>query len=73
MFFYRASTYSTGLDPCLFVSDKVIAVNYVDNTLFFSPKLEYIEDVMKQLRDGGGLDLEKEDDVAGFLGVSIVK
>ena len=28
---------------------------------------------MKQLRDKGGLDLEKENDVAGFLGVSIVK
>ena len=63
----------TNLDPCLFVSDKVIAVNYVDDTLFFSPKMEYIEDVMRQLRDEGGLDLEKEDDVAEFLGVSISK
>ena len=35
--------------------------------------MEYIEEVMKQLRDKGGLDLEKENDVAGFLGVSIVK
>ena len=42
----------THLDPCLFVSDKVITVNYVDNTLFFLPKMEYIEDVMKCLRDG---------------------
>ena len=35
--------------------------------------MEYIEDIMRQLREGGGLDLDKEDDVAGFLGVSIVK
>ena len=62
----------TNLDPCLFVSDKVIAVNYVDDTLFFSPKREYIDEVIKQLREGGGLDLEVEDDVAGFLGVSII-
>ena len=49
----------TDLDPCLFVSDKVIAVNYVDDTLFFSPKSKYIDEVMDKLRDGGGLDLEK--------------
>ena len=59
----------TDLDPCLFISDKVIAVNYVDDTLFFSPKMEYIEDIMKRLREGGGLEMDKEDDVAGFLGV----
>ena len=35
--------------------------------------MEYIEDVMRKLKDEGGLDLEKEDDVAGFLGVSIVR
>ena len=39
--------------------------------LFFSPKMEYIEDIMQRLREGGGLDLDKEDDVARFLGVSI--
>ena len=61
------------LDPCLFISDKVISVNYVDDTLFFSPKMDYIEDIMRQLRDGGCLDMVKEDDVADFLGVSIVK
>ena len=50
----------TDLDPCLFVSDKVIAVNYVDDTLFFSPKAKYIEEVMSKLRDEGGLELEKK-------------
>ena len=56
----------------MFVSDKLIAVNYVDDTLFFSPKIEYIDDIMKILREGGGLDLNVEDDVVGFLAVSIV-
>ena len=58
----------TDLDPCLFVSDKVICLTYVDDTLWFSPKQEYIDEAMNKLRDVG-MDLEKEDDVAGFLGV----
>ena len=49
----------TNLDSCLFVSKKVIAVNYVYDTLFFSPKMEYIEEVMKLLRQGEGLKLDK--------------
>jgi hypothetical protein len=27
------------MDPCLVISDKVICLVYVDNTLFYSPKL----------------------------------
>ena len=30
------------IDPCLFISNKVICLVYVDDTLFFSPKAEYI-------------------------------
>ena len=58
----------TDIDPCLFVSDRVICLTYVDDTLWFSPKQEYIDEAMQKLRDAG-MDLEKEDDVAGFLGV----
>ena len=58
----------TELDPCLFVSDKVICLSYVDDTLWFSPEQRYIDEAMERLR-GVGMDLEKEDDVAGFLGV----
>jgi len=58
------------VDPCLFISDKVICLVYVDNTLFYSPKQEYIDEVVKKLEEQE-MDLETEDDVAGFLGVHI--
>jgi hypothetical protein len=61
---------ATDVDPCLFISDKVICLVYVDDTLFYSPKQEYIDDVVKKLQDEG-MDLETEEDVAGFLGVHI--
>lgn len=56
------------VDPCLFVSSKVICLVYVDDTLFFSPKVEYIDEIVNKLREAD-VDLEYEDDVAGFLGV----
>jgi hypothetical protein len=61
------------LDPCLFISDKVICLVYVDDTLFYSPKAEYIDEVIKQLQDPNqcNMELEVEEDVAGFLGVDI--
>jgi hypothetical protein len=60
----------TDVDPCLFVSDKVICLVYVDDTLFYSPKPEYIDEVIQKLRDAE-MDLEEEGSVAGFLGVHI--
>jgi Reverse transcriptase (RNA-dependent DNA polymerase) len=33
------------IDPCLFVSDKVICLDYVDDILFFALKKEYIDEV----------------------------
>ena len=61
---------ATDVDPCLFISDRVICLVYVDDTLFYSPKQEYIDDVIKKL-ESEGMDLEAESDVAGFLGVHI--
>jgi len=58
------------IDPCLFVTDKVICIVYVDDTLFFSPKEEYIEEVITGLKSCE-LELEVENSVAGFLGVHI--
>ena len=58
------------VDPCLFISDKVICLQYVDDTIFFSPKKEYIDSVINQLREAG-VSVEEEDDAAGFLGVQI--
>jgi hypothetical protein len=54
----------------LFVSDRAICTVYVDDTLFFSPRQEYIDEMIVKLEDSG-LSLEAEDDVAGFLGVLI--
>jgi Reverse transcriptase (RNA-dependent DNA polymerase) len=60
------------VDPCLFVSDKVICLVYVDDTLFYSPKAEYINEVIEHLKNID-IDLEVEGEVAGFLGVHIVR
>ena len=59
------------IDPCLFVSDKVVCVVYVDDTLFFSPKEEYIDELISKLKNDCNMDLEVENLVAGFLGVHI--
>jgi hypothetical protein len=63
-------TAMTNVDLCLFVSDKVICLSYVDDTLWFSPRQEYIDEALDRLR-AVGMDLEKENDVAGFLGVHL--
>jgi hypothetical protein len=42
----------------------------VYDTLFFSPRQEYIDEMIINLEEAG-LKLEAEDDVAGFLGVLI--
>jgi hypothetical protein len=54
----------------LFLRSKVICVVYVDDTLLWSVKNEWIEEAKKQLQDRG-MKLEVEDSVAGFLGVHI--
>jgi hypothetical protein len=59
------------IDPCLFVSDKVICLVYVDDTLFFSPKQEYIDEVINKLKMDRKMDLEIESDVSGLLGVHV--
>ena len=60
------------LDPCLFVSEHVIAVMFVDDILFWSKDEKHIHDLAMQLREQG-VDLEQEDDAAGFLGVRLEK
>jgi hypothetical protein len=44
---------------------------YVDDTLFYSPKTEYIDEVIEPLKNID-MDLEVEGEVAGFLEVHIV-
>ena len=58
------------IDPCLFVSDKVVVLLYVDDTLMFARDNSDLEAVVSGLRSQG-MDLEKEEDVAGFLGVLV--
>jgi hypothetical protein len=56
-------------DQCLFISDKVICLVYVDDTLFYAQTKEDIATVITGLQTE--MELEEEDDVAGFLGVHI--
>jgi hypothetical protein len=44
----------------------------MDDTLFFSPKQEYINEILLNLK-AKGLDLNTKEDVAGFLGVHVGK
>ena len=58
------------LDPCLFVGEKVICVCFVDDLLFWARDAEDIHKLAIRLREQG-VDLEQEDDAAGFLGVRL--
>ena len=58
-------------DPCLFIGNDVICLVWTDDCLFFSPKEEYIDRVLGQLKNKCSLDLNVEEDVAGYLGVNI--
>ncbi len=57
-------------DPCLFVGTKVICVVYVDDLIFWSKDTLASNDSAMQLHELG-VDLEQEDDAAGFLGVTL--
>jgi hypothetical protein len=57
-------------DPCLFVGTKVMCIVYVDNIIFWSKDTEDINSSAIQLHELG-VDLEQEDDTAGFLGVTL--
>ena len=60
------------MDPCLFVSDRVMWVAYVDDLLFQSSDEKHINELAIKLRTKGLL-LDQEDDAAGFLGVTLSK
>ena len=59
------------VDACLFISDRVICVTYVDDTLFFARDMKDIDDVIEKLRTQQNMSLDVEDDLAGFLGVQV--
>ena len=60
------------LDPCLFIGNSVITVMYVDDILMWSPSPEHIYKLRQNLREQG-VDIEEEDDAAGFLGLKLTK
>lgn len=56
-------------EPCLFLKKDVMIVVYVDDCIFIGTSLQVIDrelDILKKT-----FDLEKEEDMAGFLGVAI--
>jgi hypothetical protein len=57
-------------DRCLFIGPNVIYVVYVDNLIFWSKELPLINRVAMELCELG-VDLEQEDNAAGFLGVTL--
>ena len=57
-------------DPCLFISEKLKCIVYVDGALFLSPNKSDIYVVFGKLRKLK-LELNVEDDVAGLLGALI--
>ena len=59
------------VDPCLFISDKVICLVYVDDTLLHAHSREDIDAAVEQLTTEHRMTLEVEDSVAGFLGVHV--
>ena len=62
----------SGFNPCVFIGERVVAVAFVDDILFWATDEKYINDLGAQLRDQGLL-LEEEGDAAGFLGVTMTR
>lgn len=60
------------LDPCLFISEKVICVVYGDDFLFWSTDKKYIYNLAEALRKEDVL-LEEEGNAARFLGVKLTQ
>ena len=58
------------VDPCLFIWENVTCIYYVDDLLFWSKDEAHINE-LAILLCCSGVDLEQEDDAAGFLGVQI--
>jgi hypothetical protein len=68
----ESSMPQSNLDPCLFVGDKVIAVSFADDILFWAKGENDIHALALKLREVS-LDHKQEEDSAQFLGVRIEK
>ena len=58
------------MDTCLFIGNKVMAIIYFDDILFWSVNKNNVHNLAMQLREQG-VDLEQEDNTAGFLGITL--
>ena len=58
------------VDSCLFMSDHVVCLAYVDDVIFLSRDMAEIDKIVAKLR-ARKMELEEESDVSGFLGVHI--
>jgi hypothetical protein len=58
-------------DDCLFTNGETIVLFWVDDCIFYSKKSSTIDKVILSLKDE--FLLEKEEDMAGFLGIQIVR
>ncbi len=56
--------------PCLFIGPNVICVIYINDLIFWSREVPQINQVVMKLQDLG-VDLEKEDNAAGFLEITL--
>jgi hypothetical protein len=59
------------IDPYLFISDKVICLVDIDDTLLFTQDMKDINNILHRLTHEHDMGLEIKDDVAGFLRVHI--
>ena len=65
--------------PCLFISDKVICLTYIDDCIMVAMNTSNIDNMLNTSNIDGmlkplcnlGIKMTKEDDVAAFLGVHI--
>jgi hypothetical protein len=62
------------IDPCLYLKQNMILLNYVDNCIIFSPSMQSINRLVKSMHDGPeNFKLTDEGDVNKFLGIEITK
>jgi hypothetical protein len=57
------------MEPCLFVKNDILVVIYVDDCIFVGNNERAIDREINMLKTN--FDLDKEDDMTGFLGVAI--
>eukprot|EP00957_Ditylum_brightwellii_P179447 13669858-Ditylum_brightwellii.AAC.1 len=61
---------SSGMDPCLFISNKFICVVYVNDCLMITKDIKDVDTAIQKMVDIG-FQLKVEDDAAGFLGIEL--